>query len=133
MKDKTVEVMREHLKEKLGNDYTEQLGKTVALVQIGESYTYARDLEEEERDKTRKAGERRKHKQAEEEERQTAEKRKMEEEAAQRERDRRTAARSVDALQRCEYYKKKIRDGDKEFLDPVMWYGFDRGKSIDQS
>jgi hypothetical protein len=21
--------------------------------------------------------------------------------------------------------------GDKEFLDPVMWYGFDRGKSID--
>jgi hypothetical protein len=123
--------MREQLKEKLGNDYTEQLVKMVTLVQIRECYTYARDLEEEERDKKRKAEERRKQKQAEEEERQTAEKRKREEEAAQRERDQRTAARSVDALQRDEYYKKKIRDGDKEFLDPVMWYGFDKGKSID--
>ena len=131
LKDKTVQVMREQLKEKLGNDYTEQLVKMVTLVQIRECYTYARDLEEEERDEKRKTEERTKQKQAEEEERQTAEKRKMEEEAAQRERDQRTAARSVDALQRDEYYKKKIRDGDKEFLDPVMWYGFDRGKSID--
>ena len=67
LKDKTVEVMREQLKEKLGNDYTEQLVKMVTLVQIRECYTYARDLEEEERDKKRKAEERRKQKQAEEE------------------------------------------------------------------
>jgi hypothetical protein len=35
-----VEVMREQLKEKLGNDYTEQLVKMVTLVQIRECYTY---------------------------------------------------------------------------------------------
>ena len=66
-----------------------------------------------------------------EEERQTAEKRKKEEEAARKKRDQRTAARSVDAQQRDEYYKRKIVDGDKGFLDPIVWYAFDRSKSFD--
>ena len=87
LKEKTVDVMREQLKEKLGNDYAEQLVKMVTLVQIRECYTYARDLEEEERVKKRKSEEMRKQKQAEEEERQTAETRKKDEEAAQREKD----------------------------------------------
>ena len=131
LKDKTVEVIRERLKPRMGNEYVEKFVAKVSVPQIKGCYQFARDKEEEERDKKRKAEEKRKQKQLDEEERQTAERRKKEEEAAQKERDQRTAARSVDALQRDEYYKKKIRDGDKEFLDPVMWYGFDEGKSVD--
>ena len=121
-----MEVMREQLKEKLGNDYTEQLVKMVTLAQIRECYTYARDLEEEERDQKRKAEERRKQKQEEEEEKPRVEKTKKEEEEAQKETEQRKAAHSLDEQQREESYKKKIRDGDKEVLGPIMQYGFER-------
>ena len=114
----------------MGNEYVEKFVAKVSVPQIRGCYQFARDKEEDERDKKRKAEEKRKQKQLGEEERQTAERRKKEEEAAQKERDQRTAARSVDAQQRDEYYKRTIADGDKAFLDPIMWYAFDRSKSF---
>ena len=99
LKDKTIEVIRERLQPRMGSKYADESVKKVTVPQIKGCYQFARDREEEERDKKRKAEERRKQKQLEQEERQTTEKRKEEEEAAQKERDEGTAARSVDAQQ----------------------------------
>ena len=53
LKDKTVEVMRERLKPRMGDDSVDQLVKKVTLTQIKECYSNARQKEEEEHEKKR--------------------------------------------------------------------------------
>ena len=58
LKDKTVEVIRERLKPRMGNEYVEKFVAKVSVPQIRGCYQFARDKEEEGRDKKRKAEER---------------------------------------------------------------------------
>ena len=55
LKDKTVEVIRERLKPRMGDEYVEKFVAKVSVPQIKGCYQFARDKEEERREKKRKA------------------------------------------------------------------------------
>jgi len=140
LKVKILEVMREQLKPLMGDSYVDQLVEKVTLGQIKECYQIARQKEEEEDEKKRE-------RQRKEDKKTRLQKREEEyakivardaertamRDAEQKARKQKKAALKVDARQREEYYKKKIEDGDSEFLDPIMWYGFERVPAQEKS